>query len=47
MDKFLMILESLLGTFEGNGDDEPLIAMTETQDIENDVGVDVVGLQEA
>jgi hypothetical protein len=44
MDKFLMIPKSLLGTFEGNGDDEPLIATMETQDIENDFRVDVATL---
>jgi len=34
MDELIAIPESLLKTFEGNGDDEPLIVMMETQDIE-------------
>jgi len=34
MDELIVVLESLLRTFERNGDDEPLIAMMETQDIE-------------
>jgi len=34
MDELIVVPKSLLRTFEGNGDDEPLIAMIETQDIE-------------
>jgi hypothetical protein len=30
MDELIAIPESLLKTFEGNGDDEPLIIMMET-----------------
>jgi hypothetical protein len=47
MDELVANLESLPRTFEGNGDDEALIVTMETQDIEGDFGVDVVGLQKA
>jgi len=47
MDELVAVLESLLGTFEGNADDEPLTTTMETQDIEGDFGVGVVGLQKA
>jgi hypothetical protein len=46
MDEFVAIPKSLLGTFEGNGNDGPFIAIMETQNIKGDFGVDVVRLQE-
>ncbi len=48
MDELATVLESLLGIFERNANDEPPIVTMEAQeDFEEDNGVDVVGLQEA
>jgi hypothetical protein len=48
LDELVIVPETLLGTFEGNANDEPHVVTMEAQeDFEEDNGVNVVGLQEA